>query len=378
MSLAIIDAREWQNSFDLKTGDRRGDDGAAAGMVKGVLARHPFPGDTDDRGNAWVTDTALDFIKEYDPRLVWLTYAQQFYKLRYDIMNEKDRQALLAAAFHEVERFAEASGFTPIIVGTGGLAPFKSFIDIARMDGLALCTHWSARYAGIHEPSGPDLKRLQDIPEIEMIVPKDELLKLFAGSPCDPSRVPDYLVVAREGYGFKATGGSQRRVSRVQYSCFRIPVSTHAGRAESITDVKALALESLRRRKTAIIMLEGVGLEDFPWPHTEASNGREWYFYETGDAQYLTVSTGEHRPFDYPTGYKSFDEVTGNDDYPLSGYFTSMPAGTIGEAFEGRSVAVGNRSMYTHMVPAADISLECFARNLYNQGTMAVIHRQGK
>jgi hypothetical protein len=70
--------------------------------------------------------------------------------------------------------------------------------------------------------------------------------------------------------------------------------------------------------------------------------------------------------------------VTGNDDYPLSGDFTSIQEGTIGEAFDGRSVAVGNRSMYIHMVAAADISPECFARNLYNQGTMAVLHRQGK
>jgi hypothetical protein len=31
-----------------------------------------------------------------------------------------------------------------------------------------------------------------------------------------------------------------------------------------------------------------------------------------------------------------------------------------------------------HMVVGADISLECFARNLYNQETMAVIYRQDK
>jgi hypothetical protein len=34
--------------------------------------------------------------------------------------------------------------------------------------------------------------------------------------------------------------------------------------------------------------------------------------------------------------------------------------------------------MFMHVVVGADISLECFARNLYNQGTTAVIHRQDK
>lgn len=29
--------------------------------------------------------------------------------------------------------------------------------------------------------------------------------------------------------------------------------------------------------------------------------------------------------------------------------------------------------MFMHMAAGADISVECFARNLYNQGTLAVI-----
>jgi hypothetical protein len=155
-------------------------------------------------------------------------------------------------------------------------------------------------------------------------------------------------------------------------------VSTHVGHAEEITDIRGIVDQSLKERKTALILLEGVGGSEFPWPHTEATNGREWFFYEPGDAQHLTISVGEHRVFDYPTGYKYLDEVMDKKEYPLSGYFTSIPTKTVGNGFSGRSVAVGNRSMYTHMVPGTDISLECFARNLYNQGTMAVIHRNDK
>lgn len=86
----------------------------------------------------------------------------------------------------------------------------------------------------------------------------------------------------------------------------------------------------------------------------------------------------EPQILDYPTGYKYFDEVTGKKEFPLSGYFTSEPRNTIGRDFAGRSVAVGNRSMFTHIIPGADISIEGFARNLYNQGTMAVIRRHDK
>jgi hypothetical protein len=378
MSIAIIDAREWQNLFDLKTGAKVADDGPCVRMARGVLARHPFPGDMDERGNEWVTDVALDFIREYDPGFVWVTYAQQFYNHRYTPMSEDDRLKMVKAACMEAERFLELSGFAALIVATGDMAPFAGFVDVTKLDGLALSTHWSTRYAGLHEPSSRDLKRLSDIPEIERIVTREDLLRLFPESPCDPSRESDYVMVAKPGYAFKTSGGVHRRLNRIPLSCFKIPISTNLGTAADITDVRKILDKSLAERKTALILLEGIGFSEFPWPHTEAANGRDWYFYEPGDAQHLAISTGQHRLFDYPIGYKYFDEVTDNKEYPLSGYFTSVPDGTVGRDFGGRSIAVGNRSMYTHMVPGADISLECFARNLYNQGTMVVIHRQDK
>ena len=40
-------------------------------------------------------------------------------------------------------------------------------------------------------------------------------------------------------------------------------------------------------------------------------------------------------------------------------------------------VVLGPR-MFMHVTTGCDIACECFARNLYNQGVMAVIHRQDK
>ena len=50
----------------------------------------------------------------------------------------------------------------------------------------------------------------------------------------------------------------------------------------------------------------------------------------------------------------------------------------MGQRLSARSIAVGNRSMFPHMVSGTDVSVECFARNLYNQGCMGVIHRDDK
>ena len=158
MSRAIIDAREWQKVFDLRTGAAKTDTSPLDQMVRAVQERHPYPGDLDIAGNRWVTDTALDLMGRYDPSFVFLTYAQQYFSGRYSLQTDADWAAAVAAVYEEVERFVTLSGFTPLIVGTGGMTPLLASVDLTRLDGLALCTHWSARYAGLHDPSPMDLR----------------------------------------------------------------------------------------------------------------------------------------------------------------------------------------------------------------------------
>ncbi|HOI16411.1 MAG TPA: hypothetical protein PK036_08700 [Geobacteraceae bacterium] len=377
MSLAIIDAREWQRVFDLRTGAGVEEINPLLKMVMDIQARRPYPGDLDDAGNRWVTDTALDLIAGYDPSFVYLTYARQFFVGRYSVLTEREWAGMVSSVFGEVNRFVARSGFTPVIVGTGGMIPFVDFIDVTRLDGLVLSTHWSARYAGLHDGSRRDLQGLAALPEIERIVPRHEFRSFFAECPGDASRMPEYLLVARPGYMFRTVGGAFRKVRRVPAPAYAIPLAAESGVASSITDIRRLVVESLRERKIALIVVEGLGMDDFPWPHQRCENGRGWFYYEPGDAQYLTLTTGRHQVFEYPTGYKYFDEDAEKKEYPLSGYFTSVPADTIASGLGVRSLAVGNRSMLMHMAPGADISIECFARNLFNQGTMAVIHRMG-
>jgi hypothetical protein len=110
-------------------------------------------------------------------------------------------------------------------------------------------------------------------------------------------------------------------------------------------------------------------------PHRPCINSVDWYYYEPGDAQYLTMTTGKHQVFAYPSGYQYHDENDAKKGWPFSGYFLNIPEHTVGMDFPGKSVAVGNHSMFVHMIFGADICIECFARNLYNQGCLGVIHR---
>ncbi|MDT8899768.1 hypothetical protein [Anaeroselena agilis] len=375
MSLAIIDGREWQSARDLRTGEKAPADSPCSRMVSDVLRSHPFPGDIDARGNKWVTDTALDLAGRYDPHLAFLVYAQQYYALRFDAPPPDERAALIAAAFEEARRFAKEGGFFPVIVGTGDMIPVAAYIDLSHLDGLAVVTHWLTRYAGLYGPSEKDMAYLRSLPEIERIVDRRDYMALFAGTPAEDGRLPDYLAVSKEGCCFRSTLLRQARM--VAAANEFLPVANLEA-ADALTDISAGVLELLKTRKVALILMEGVGLRDFPLPARRCRNGPDWFNYEPCECQHLTVSTGRHQALAYPAGYRSYLEDDENKEYPLSGYFTSIPAGTVGTLTNARSIAVGNRSMFMHTVTGADIAIECFARNLANQGCMAVIHRQDK
>ena len=378
MSVALIDVREWQKSFDLRTGRPVEVCGSVFEIVRDALGRHPYPGDMDELSNGWVTDTALDLVEAYDPRFAFLVYGHPYFAGRHLPMAEGVRRAMIAATFDEVDRFVRLSGFTPVIMGRGGMTPLKDFIDLSSFDGLGVSSHWSARYAGLHHPSGTDLRRCAKNPHIEMMVERRELLRLFKGTSVEAARTPEYLLVAEEGYAFKGLGSTLRPPLMVSAKNPFIPLWTGLGRAPSITDIRALVEENLRSMKVALIVVEGVGMADVSRAAQPCRNGLEWYTYDPGDGQYLAVATGRHRFFDYPVGYKYYNEDSGEREFPFSGYFTSMPAGVLGQHFLGRSIAVGNKSMFMHTVTGADLCIECFSRNLYNQGVMGVIHRQDK
>ena len=378
-SVAIIDARDWQNQFDLRTGDKSGEQGPLVELMKEVLHRHPYPGDLDPGSNRWVTDTALDLIAGYQPRFTFLTYAGQYFAGRVGPLSATERHALMVELFQEIERFIGESGFTPVVVGRGGVTPLEGVIDLSGLTGIGVSTHWSARYAGLHEPSEADLKQLTADPNVDRIVSKSEFLALFDGAPADSRLLPDYLLVARRGYAFKALGCTMRKPVMIPDAGHHIPYFSPLGDASDLTDIRSVIDRGLQQgRKVALIILEGVGSDDFQWPATACGNSRDWFCYEPGDAQYLAITTGKHRIFEHPPGYLFYEDGTTEKTYPLSGYYKEIPGGTIGAEFSGRSIAVGNKSMAMHMVAGADLCVECFARNHYNQGTLGVIHRRDK
>ena len=95
-SLAIVDARDWQNQFDLQTGEKSDLQGPLVTKMRELLQRHPYPGDLAAQSGRWVSDTALDLLAGYQPQFVFLTYAQLYFAQRTGSMGDDERRTLLA------------------------------------------------------------------------------------------------------------------------------------------------------------------------------------------------------------------------------------------------------------------------------------------
>ncbi len=375
MSLGIIDAREWQRVFDLKTGKKCEINHPTVEMVKGIIAKHPFPGDVEMLTNAWVTDTALELIDKYEPQFASIIYALPYFTFRFQETAAVERQKIIDSVFREIDRFVLSSGFTPVIVGSGGLVPIQEYIDLSRLDGLAVASNWSASYAGIHDPSSKDLEYIESLPQMERIVNKHELLNLFEGKAEDGFRLPDYFVVAKEGYTFKAPGTTLRKPVNIPGHNYFIPVATDLGQVNNITEIRGLIEKNLPQKKIALIVVEGVGVEDYPLPYKRCANSVGWYYYEQGELQFFALYMGKHNFLAYPQGHRYYEDDDENKPYPFSSYFRDIPEDTIGAQMDLKRIAVGSRSMFPHTTSGADICIECFARNLANQGCMAVINK---
>lgn len=387
MSLAIIDAREWQNQFDLETGQKRQDDDPVVLMLKNVLAANPYPGDMDNRANKWVSKTALDLMEHYCPSLACVSYVQQFFANRHFKYSKNEQDKMFKTAMAEAIDFVQISGFTPVIIGTGGMVPVSGDMDLSGLDGLAISSNWSARYCGVHSPSSSDmdlLRSLKDDGKIERIVSKDDWIDLFRSHQPDldilqdEALMPDYLLVSTQGNMFKAMGTTLRTPVTVPENNFKVPVYTPLGKVDDLRDIKHLIRSNMDHHKIVLILVEGVGQDFFPDNSFLCSNGPGWFCNEPGDAFYLTLSTGKHQPFEYPAGFRFFDQNSETIKFPFSGYMTRIPENTLAFDYPGKSIAVGNRSMFMHTVFGVDISIECFARNLFNQGCLGVIHKKDK
>jgi len=376
VKLGIIDVREWQTTVDFRTGQKIKEP-LVNPLVKSLnelLHYSPYPGDMNLESIVWVTQVALRLDKMYYPDFMFLNYATPCFMSLFNPPAMRDWSKIVDRVFAEVEKFVVSSGFTPIVVGAGSTIPLQGNINLSTLDGLVNCGGMGAVYAGLYEASDDDLDYLNQHKLVEMIVPRDQLIQEWGGDSGFTARLPEYLLVAKRGYIFRGLGSMSRVFHRVNGRDNIIPLMAPAP-VDNISQIAPLIKNMLKKKeRVALILIEGIGMEDFRFDWTACTNTFSWYTYTCGDEQYLTLNSGLHLPYhQFPPGYRYYEDDSEDKPYPFSGCFHCLPDYVLGADPEIRSAAVGNRSVLTHLASGADISVECLARSLYNYGSMGVI-----
>ena len=375
--IGVIDVIDWQTVVDLRTGTGISSDGPLIRLAREVQRNHPYPGDQSPRCSGWVTETALELCHRYHPDLVILDYAYPALRRLFGSPSKTEWHETIDATIAAVETFVNRTEFEPVIIGSGDMIPVQGSIDISGLDCLTATGGPAPGHAGLFAPSATDLATVRTHPHVRNVLAKPELMEQYAFCEASRRRFPDYLAIAEPGYIFRGFGSTARPVNHIPGFNTTLPVATEVGKPTDVTDIRKIVEERLAGGgKVALILIEGIGISEFPRPFTECSNTFHWHTYSTGTGLYGALMTGKHLPnHPYPPGYLYFPEDGEEREYPFSGPFGELPPDTLGAAFSGRSVAVGNRSTFTHVYAGTDIAVECFARNLYNYGTMAAIRR---
>lgn len=388
MTYAMLDSREWRIVVDLETGAPVGPGTPAAkdrllNMANRVTEGHPYPGDLALESIEWVTDTALRIWKAYDPGFMFISYAQPQMLSGVVGIDMSKWNHIVDRQFGNVDRFLAETEYVPILVGLGDMTPIKGYIDLTGLDGIGYVRKPDRCYAGLFGPSGSDLLNMSETPGVERVVSRQDIVAHFGASPDFERRCPDYLVVAEEGYTFKAMGSSPRTGCNTVARNRSVPVYTslHDARIDSIVDIRNVITSNAKRQRIALILMDGIGIRSFRGEFTLCENCVDWYTYSQGDDSYLAISTGRHFQHNsYPPGWLDFIEDRETKRCPYDGYIANLEYNSIGnhlrETLGVSSAAVGSRSTFTHLASGADICVECCCCGLHNYGTKAAVYSQ--
>lgn len=374
MKIGILNTGVRHEIVDFATGETNNNiDMPKLSKVQQILDLYPYPGDLEMDSIDWVTDTALAVENFYKPDFMFLSYATPYFLALFQPEQQLDWDAIKKRLFAQIERFISETGYTPVILGTGGTQPIEAEVDLTGLEGVVTCSRMGPVYAGLYNPTQRDLEYLEQLETVQMVLPQERLVHVWSGGSDSKIRIPDYLLVASRGYVFRSLVNTKRVLHRVNARDNIIPVEC-PDQVNSIGDIAAMVKKRLRKERVALIIAEGIDVEDFYFASHQCSNNYSWYTYLPGEGQYLVTGSGKHLPeHPYPPGYRYYEDNEAGKAYPFSGYYHFLPDAMVGSPVSIRSAAVGTRSIMTHVASGADLCIECYTRSLQRYGSLAIV-----
>lgn len=375
--IGLLDVLEWQAWVDMESGRQVEMPGAEKmRLISDILAKRPYPGDLSPHGNAWVVDQALEAIDAFDPSLIVLHFANQSFRAMFGGLTDGDLRADFDELARQVDRFlARAPGYEPVIVGLGGYAELKGYVDLVDLEGLAALGGMSGHICGLYSPTGADLEMLREDARLLRMTSREAFREEFGGCDAFYRRFPDYLLEYEQGWAVKCPLVMARQPQRLGRNDGSVPVHTGLGETDRLEDIRPLVEGAVASgRKVAVILGEGWSMEYFPFSYRECASRLGWFDYDLKSGLFAIFSGKPAVECEYAPVIRMYME---EDAYPFSVAFNEPAQDCLGRSVDGFSAAVGNRSILPHVFFGADVTIECYARYVYNYGSMAILQGRG-
>jgi hypothetical protein len=377
--LGIIDVREWQSVVDLATAkpiERKTD---FLEPLQNLAKKFPYPGDLENAGIKWVMDAAGEIVNHYQPGWLFLSFTQPYFNSVYNPLPLEKRKDTAKFILDNIMAFARRHGFRPLIISTGSLVPLQGPLLLPKLKGSLQASPWSHFMAGVFKSEREDEELLNQEPHIRKIIRREDFINAYKiTDPFYSKNLPDYLLIAEDGWNFKGIYSNNRVLHNIEKYNLSLPVYSEIGPPDHIEGIHSLMEKALGRgEKVLLAYVEGLDEEDFVLPWQPVNNVRDWYAYTSYNLYYV-LATG--KPFylhPLPPVYDHSIKRPLPLRYPMSG-----PArGTVCEDSLGHkagvpTAAVGSRSMITHSIINADLTMECYTRAQANMGVLVAVNEE--
>jgi pyruvate-formate lyase-activating enzyme len=362
-----FDVGGWQAKVSMADGQTL--ESAWSQPLHSSLPLNAYPGDMTLEAEQWVTDEALSAVAAHRPDLLVLTYAQSAFVGRYR-QDECQYQAFISKVGREVERFLDKSGYTSAILGLGDLIPTRGSINLEKGTcGLASAEEGLAR---LYQALPEDAAKIASLSGVAKVYTQEDFEENYSCSLPD-TQPGQYVILPENGYIFLALGGGHRLPFRTESLDARIPWWSDFDLPDAVTQIRECIFSRVMSGdKVALILLDGIGQKRFPFPSSLLDNTLNGLPYASSPLQYAVISTGEAIFPDYMAAPK-WNRSRIHNPFALQGAY--LPTCLTQDVMKSgkKVVSLGNRSILTHSMFPAHISIECHCAALHHFGTFTVI-----
>ncbi|MCQ2486746.1 MAG: hypothetical protein MJ129_02310 [Clostridia bacterium] len=375
----MIDVNGWQGLFDFVEGDPITGEGAYLELPKEICARHPYPGDLNKAAIPWVTDIALEVSNKYSPDLMVLSYATGNLMRVNSKLSASEKKELAKYTLSEAYRFAEQSGYEPIVVSTGNMKPIDNVLSLDGIEGY-LSVSADPYMAGIFGAGEHDYDYVKTIEGITCETKESFLDRFNISDAYAVERTPDIVLYSDGKAAFTNTGGRGTTLEAMHTDedfCFA--AAEFEDLPDSIFDFRPYVDRLLRDgHKIAVIIAESIDEEDMPKGSKRMTKIRNGIHYTENVIFYYALLNGVefnsegtayifHNPFlKRPTKKR----------YPYSYIKTDKYQSPIGYNRSFKTASVGTRSGILHSATMSDYSFECHCRGLAESGLLVFINEK--